>query len=279
MTRLAQTAASPLPLSIAQMVSAALSLLVLSVGRLCQGKRVLVVAFLFAVPAAFAILARYYNGDMEPDQIEFSLIFMFIPHALVPLAALLFAAGMIQDEVEEQTLTYILVRPIPRPLVYLIKLLATLFVSAVLVDVMLGVTLAAIYWGSDRFLGEIMPNRFLWMAAALDLALLAYCGVFGLLGLLLKRTLVWGVTYILIFEGVIANIPYQVRKATVMLYYRVLSMRWVGLEAAEWQIDLGDAPDARTCVWALAGAALAATVVGAIIFSAREFRLKTPEGS
>ena len=43
----------------------------------------------------------------------------FIPHALAPLAALLYSAGIIQDEVEDQTLTYLLLRPLPRWALYL----------------------------------------------------------------------------------------------------------------------------------------------------------------
>ena len=47
------------------------------------------------------------------------LRFNLIPHALAPLAALFYAAGIIQDEVEEQTLTYLLLRPLPRWALYL----------------------------------------------------------------------------------------------------------------------------------------------------------------
>ena len=46
------------------------------------------------------------------ENLQFALIFNLIPHALAPLAALLYATGIIQDEVEEQTLTYLLLRPL-----------------------------------------------------------------------------------------------------------------------------------------------------------------------
>ena len=53
------------------------------------------------------------------------MLFMLMPHTLVPLTALLYATGMIHDEIEEQTLTYLLVRPLPKWGIYLTKLLAT----------------------------------------------------------------------------------------------------------------------------------------------------------
>ena len=43
--------------------------------------------------------------------LEFLLAFMFIPQLLLPLVALLYASGMIQDEQEEQTITYLLDPP------------------------------------------------------------------------------------------------------------------------------------------------------------------------
>ena len=62
----------------------------------------------------------------------------------MPLAALLYAAGIIQDEVEEQTLTYLLLRPLPRWALYLVKLLATLLVTSVLTAVFTAATFAVI---------------------------------------------------------------------------------------------------------------------------------------
>jgi ABC-2 type transport system permease protein len=87
------------------------------------------------------------------------------------------------------------------------------------------------------------------------------------------------VAYILIFEGLIANIPFLVREATVMYYFRVLSMRWLDLPAPEWSIKLSESYEALTCVLVLCGTSLVATVLAMAIFSTREFRLKTPEGS
>ncbi|HEV3122247.1 MAG TPA: ABC transporter permease subunit [Isosphaeraceae bacterium] len=279
MTSSAPVRTEPLRLSVFESISACWELCVLSVGRLCQAGRLIVVAFLFALPVAFALLARYYDANVQSDEIEFALVFMFIPHALIPLAALVFAAGMVQDEVEEQTLTYLLVRPIPRWFIYLGKLLATVAVSALLVNLFLAATLAVTYWGSENFWGEVMPGRFLRAAGALDLALLAYCSLFGCMGLIVKRTLVLGVAYILIFEGLIANIPFLVREATVMYYFRLLSMRWLELPAPEWSIKLSESYEALTCVLVLCGTSLVATVLAMVVFSTREFRLKTPEGS
>ena len=41
-------------------------------------------------------------------------------------ASLLCSAGVVRDDVEEQTLTYLLLRPLPRSALYAIKLLASM---------------------------------------------------------------------------------------------------------------------------------------------------------
>ncbi len=68
----------------------------------------------------------------------------------MPLAALLYATGIIQDEVEEQTLTYLLLRPLPRWALYLVKLLATLLVTAALTAVFTAATFAVIALTAQR---------------------------------------------------------------------------------------------------------------------------------
>jgi ABC-2 type transport system permease protein len=197
----------------------------------------------------------------------------------VPLTALLYAAGMIRDEVEDQTLTYLLIRPLPRWAIYLIKLLATWLVTALLAGVFTILTYAAIYWGDPDLWSVILPGRALRTAALLALSLSAYCSLLGFLSLLVRRALVAGVAYIVAFEWLLAHIDFAVRRLTVVYYFRVLSERWLDMRPADWSIDLARAPSALECVLTLLGASLIAAVLGAWMFSRLEFRVKTPEGS
>src|SRR5262249_45337584 len=133
----------------------------------CRARRLIVLCILFCLPAGLAILVRNlapHPITLEGGQIghiELALIFYFIPHVLAPLAALLYSSGMVQDEIEEQTLTYLLVRPLPRVGIYLTKLLATLTVTIPLIAIFTTVTYVAIYWGLPPLWGEILPQRVL----------------------------------------------------------------------------------------------------------------------
>lgn len=268
------------PLSHKGMATAIWTMFRLALARQCRARRMLVVILLFSLPVVFAVLARVYGQEeFEAADVETLIVFYFIPHALVPLVALLHASGMIQDELEEQTLTYLLVRPLPRWTIYVGKLLATILITSLVSGVFTIAAMGVLHWGDPEFWTSIMLDRAPKTALAMALALVAYCSLFGFLSLFLKRSLAVGVAYIIILEGVFANIPFIIREATVMYYFRVLCSRWLDLRDNDWSIDLETAPSASTCVLVLAGVSLVLTTVAAFVFSVREFRLKTPEGS
>ena len=72
----------------------------------------------------------------------------------MPLTALLYASGMIQDEVEEQTLTYLLMRPLPRWALYLTRFVATLLTTTLLVRAGAVALYLAIYAGTPELTGR-----------------------------------------------------------------------------------------------------------------------------
>jgi ABC-2 type transport system permease protein len=251
-----------------------------------RGRRLLVLVVLFALPCILAIVLRSLQRPAPTDILEFALIYNLVPHALAPLTALLYAGGMIQDEVEEQTLTYLLVRPLPRPGVYVCKLLATLLLTTMLVAAATMGLFLAIYWNTTEMWDGSVAARMLQTAAIMALGQLGYCSLFGCLGVLTRRTLIAGVIYIVVFEGVLANMQFMVRSLTVVYYMRVLTVRWLDLPEqilnrwrSDWGLDLDQIPDGNTCVLRLLGFGLAITVLAGLQFSRREFRMKTPEGA
>ncbi len=242
-------------------------------------KYVLAPMHLPSVPISFTGVMYLAQGLHRLRELEFALIFTIIPHVLVPLTALVYASSMIHDELEEQTLTYLLIRPSPKWVIYIAKLLATLLITLFLSAGCLLLTYTAMYWGLPGFAGTAFWTHLLKALGVLALALVAYCSLFGYLGLLVRRSLVVGVAYIIVFEGVLANIDFMVRRLSVMYYFRVLAARWLPLRIREWSLDLTLAPSMASCVGILVAVSLIATLVAALTFTTREFRVKTPEGS
>jgi ABC-2 type transport system permease protein len=266
----------------------------LTVRQHLHGRRWIVMGLLFLLPVGLTVLIRATAPDAPPAGIEFLIAFFLIPQALLPLVALVYASGIIQDEQEEQTLTYLLVRPISRWALYLVKLLATLTTTVVLTAVFTVLTYAAIYVGSGAGAGEI-ARRCSTAVAIHGASVAAYCCLFGLIGLYTRRALVAGILYTAVIEGLLANLPFGLRFVTVIYYARVMAYRSLDftltehgrkadMAAAAWQFDVQNDPglDAhptlQTCVLVLAVAGLGCAALGALLCHRREFHVKTPEG-
>ena len=260
-----------------------------------HGRRWIVVAGLFLLPAGLAVLIRATAGTSPAVGVEFLLAFMFIPQALLPLVALVYASGIIQDEQEDQTLTYLLIRPIPRWALFLVKLSATLTTTVLLTAVFTALTYAVLYIGGDKEVGEV-AGRCLRAVAIHCVAVGTYCCLFGLIGLYTKRALVAGILYTAIIEGLLANLPFGLRFVTVIYYARIMAYRSLDftftehgrredIAASAWQIDRTGDPDLLghpqfgTCLIVLLLASLACAGLSALLCTRREFHVKTPEGS
>jgi ABC-2 type transport system permease protein len=275
------SAAGALPFSQQTHGAALAALFVLTLRQHVRGRRLLVVSLLFALPAALAAVVNLASRvPPHAESLQFSLIFELIPHALVPLAALLYATGMIQDEVEEQTLTYLLLRPLPRWAIYIVKLLATLLLTSLVTALFTAAAFAVIVFTAKDSTPAELVETILKTVGLLTLTQVAYCALFGLLGLLMRRSLLVGVSYIVLFEGVLATLDTVARRLTVMYYFRVLVLRWLApASGSDWKIDLTTAPTAQTCVLTLVGVGVVLAIAAALLFASKEFRMKTPEGT
>jgi ABC-2 type transport system permease protein len=276
------TATPALKLSRLPSPSALAALFALTLRQHLHGRRMLVLALLFLLPSALAVAYNLLTPmPIKPENLQFALVFNLIPHALAPLTALLYAAGIVQDEIEEQTLTYLLLRPVPRWAMYLIKLAATWLVTTALTAVFTVIAMDAVVLTTREPVAGGLTEPILKLTGLIALTQAAYCGLFGLLGLLMRRSLVVGVAYIFLLEGILASLDMVMRRMTVLYHFRVLAIRWLNPEGAkaEWSINLAKAPDAQTCVLTLLGIGLVLAVFSALLFSSREFRMKTPEGN
>jgi ABC-2 type transport system permease protein len=237
------------------------------------------------------------GSNIPANRLEFVFAFGFIPQAILPLLALIYASGIVRDEQEEQTMTYLLIRPIPKWALYGLKLLATLTTTVILTVGLTFLTYAAVYLGAGADLKEV-SFRALQAASIHSLAVVTYCCLFGLISLLTNRALLVGIIYTALFEGLLANLPFSVRLATVLYYTRLIAYRSMDfmiatrpgvstdktdLAAETWQFDISadptllEHPQLRTCLIVLLTASVVCAVLAAILFSFREFHVKTPE--
>ncbi len=279
-------------------LNSAVALFTMTLMRQAKSRRMLVLGALYALPIAFTLLFRYYGvgwpRQMQGQEMhyapafaELAMILNLIPQTLLPLTALVFASGMIQDEVEEQTITYLLIRPLPRWSIYLAKLLATLVVTIGLTATGTAVTAIVIGWNQPDYWAAGALLRLLKTIALFALVLTTYHALFGFLSLLMRRAILLGIGYIILIEVVVANIDFVIRKVTVMYYYRVLCERWLHINEIwkglgppiTYNIDFDTAPSLRACLMTVTIASVVVIGSACYLMNIREFRVKTPEGS
>ena len=194
----------------------------LSLKLLLRSRKTLVMAVLALAPSVLAFLGVII-ARVNPDSVGitgFGLASeLFVPaylHFFVIGLPLFYATSFIREEVDEKTITYIFVRPIPKATIYAGKYIAGTLASMVLVipsaALMLGVL------STLDPLSEVLRHSgvFLQDLAILGLGIMAYCALFGAFGALLKRPLLWGGLFAIVWEVFVTYIPGYIHNFTIL---------------------------------------------------------------
>ncbi len=161
---------------------------------------------------------RWIRAPFTPEQVFSTLMSTAVIHFLVVFVTLFYGTALISEEVEGKTLTYLFVRPIPKPTIMLGKFLALVWVSVLLVlpTVFLGYAILYVRADMGPFLEDI--GTLGKDIGVVFLALLAYGSLFSLLGAWLKHSIITGLVYAFGWEGIVSYLPGFTRKLTVTHY-------------------------------------------------------------
>lgn len=176
---------------------------------ICTPGRLAAVAFLAGLSVLTALAVRL--GD-PTDPLRAGVSFVNGNVAtLIPVAVLVFGAAALGDLLDDGSMVYLWLRPVPAWVHVLAAWAATVTVTVPLVLVpVVGASLL------------IHPADALPGAAALAgvVAIFAYAGLFVTAGVRFRRALPWGLMYILIWEGFVASAGKTATKLAVRSYVR-----------------------------------------------------------
>ena len=149
------------------------------------------------------------------------ITWMLFVKFLVPLLGLFYGTALIADEVDDKTITYLFVRPIPRRAVLLGKYIAYMVCTILLVlPALVAVYFLVVPIGGGR-LGATWPLLVADLGA-LGLGLAAYGAVFGYIGAALKRPVVAGLVFVFGWEPIVQVMPGYLKRLTVSHYVQAL---------------------------------------------------------
>ena len=162
---------------------------------------------------------------------------------LVPVATLVFASAALGDPVEDGTLVYLWLRPVRRSTIAVASAAAALTVAWP-VAVPLLVVASALTGGGG---GLVVAT-----AASATVAAVAYAAIFTALGLRSRRALVWGLLYVLVWEGFVAAASRSAGRLAVRSHARSLLA-----DVADVRLRLADLSGPWTWLVPLAAAGVA----------------------
>ncbi len=205
-----------------------------------------------AVVSALAMLLGLAVGlDDNPFQdvrlAGYSLITGIGLSLLAPITALVFGSAVLGDPAEEGTLVYLWMRPVPRWHIATAAMGVVLTVTIPLAVIPIGISAMLTGGGRALSLGSLLASF---------LAVSAYGALFIGFGLLVRRALVWGLIYVLLWEGIVASVGAGPARLSVRLYTQSLLAEIANVPRPEASVDVW--PAAITLVGiALAGMGLA----------------------
>ncbi|QDG52490.1 hypothetical protein FIV42_17620 [Persicimonas caeni] len=240
--------------------------------RLLFAKKTLVLLCVQLLPVVFALIYVFFENidglSMFSETVE-GVMFPF----LIPLAAVFYGGPALVDEMEGRTLTYLTLRPVPKPALFLGKWLAgtTVAVGLVLIPVISLLAIVAIASGG---MGTSLTT-IVQILLATVLGTAAYTAIFAALGALVAKSLFAGILYFVVVELIFSFLP----------VLELLSVRFHMRNAAEFNTSsrLGmldqlvfDQP--LTIDWWLGAIILAimcgiAVAAGSVIFSNKQYHI------
>jgi ABC-2 type transport system permease protein len=165
------------------------------------------IAFVFALAA---------KGDVNHLEFYSNLMQKVFVPTIAALVALVLGVSTLGDERDDGTILYLVATPIPRINLIVTKVAAAWFASMVLL--LPSLLLCAVFSaGSSLTVSDVV-----WPAIGVALACLAYCGASVWLSLRVRRPVIVGILYILLWEGSIANFAPSAHKLSIGAYGKAL---------------------------------------------------------
>lgn len=251
------------------LVEAAGQVMVRQIRSTFRGRRFVGAALLVGLAPLLAALVR----NPAPEILARIVLHLHIAF-LLPLLAVSFGSGLLHEEAEEGTLTYLFTAPVPRASVLLGKWAAALACGWGLSTLSLGATL--LLSAADL---AALPGFARAAFLAVLLGIPAYLGLFTLLGTLFRRGYIAGLIYCFGFELVLWVVPGAMKRLSLGYFLRsLLDPHLPEKNVFEGYFTGFPADPPAVCIPVLAG--LAVLLLGAtlLVVPGKEFRSRNVQG-
>lgn len=185
---------------------------------------IVLLPILFSAPYAI-----FVDGDVASFYVE-DIVWVFYFKLLLPITAALIGVGALADDRQNLTLSYILVRPVPRTVVFLARYLSGLVVSIAFAWATIVVPFLILLARGGGDFAEVAGPVLLWAMLVSVLALVALNALFTMAGGAFPFPLMFALVYCFFWEGLFSSFSlYGTSRATIASICRRLLYDWSGM--------------------------------------------------
>lgn len=269
------------------LLSSAVKIFDLSLGQMLWSRRSVFLAVIVGGPVLLAgvvrvavafepaAMPRINGANLGGAALFGMMIWLLYIRFIVPVLGVFYGTSLIADEVDDKTITYLFVRPIPRSAVLVGKYLSFLACTVLLVLP----SVVVVYFLVVPIGGGSVGREFPSLAADLGMlavGLAAYGAVFALVGARVKRPLVVGLVFAFGWEPGVLLFPGYLKRATVAYYLQALVPQAMPQDSAISMLMqmFQELPSVATSLVSLAGITLVTLWLAGRAVETREYVLE-----
>ncbi len=173
------------------------TIFILAIRQSISIRRIAVLLILAAIPLVIAIISEILGTDWDGEVTQ-GFIQGLIFNTGLPLIALIVAAPVFADEIEDRTLTNLMLSPISRWQISIPKMLAAVFIVAIPLAISTFVSILLVF--EDETYSAAIVGAF-----GIVIGTTAFVSLFAFVGTLTTRAVVFGIVYVFGFEALIST--------------------------------------------------------------------------
>lgn len=227
---------------------------------------------LLAAAGALLIMSRQGPAGLTGFSLISFIMVNFYVYVLAVVVTLFYATALVSDEIDEKTITYLFMRPVPKATIYTGKYLAYLVVASLLL--LPSAALCFLIAMTTDPPGEAAGHLVILAKdlGVLALEILTYGSLYALLGVVFKRPVLIGLGFSIVWETLVTFIPGYLSKLTIKHYMLALLPHPAGERGVLGFFESPTAPATAVVVLLVTAAALLA--LGAWTFTHKEYVLE-----
>lgn len=237
------------------------------------GRRGIMLCLLTLLPIVLMILGWVMGEDRGGGHRFFVFVLVPFYHYINMVFFIFLGCSALGDGIEDRTITYELICPISRGMLFLGRYLSYLASSLVILLPMLGIAyfICMIRFGFEAVIRDL--SLLFGVSIMTAIAAMVYGSVFVFLSLTVKRAVLLAIVLSLAIDGFLANIPLQISSVSPQIHIRNL-MGFISGEEQFRFIIAGIEPievAPLTSFLVLLGIWLGFTLLGQWFFSRKQF--------